>query len=203
MGADMHSRTVAGLMVYCDYLKEKGYQGASATDSWKSATKMVFETVEPEAWETMSLEGIDLADTMRRFQVLAGSKLRAETVSVYERRIRRAMEAQAFYLENGKPPTFKRGNARPKADDAEASKGSKAKPEQQQTEPTTTTAAPAQGADLMVFPFPLRDGRVVRLHLPPSGLTKSDAERLGAFIRTLSFEEQAQIPERTGKAIAA
>ena len=202
MGADIHSRTVAGLMAYCDWLKEKGYQGASATDSWKSAAKMVFETVEPEAWETMTLEGIDLEETMRRFQVLAGSKLRAETVSVYGRRIRLAMEAQAYYLENGKPPSFKRGNTRQKSDDAQASKPGKAKPKQQPSEPATTTA-PAQGTDLMVFPFPLRDGRIVRLHLPPTGLTKSDAERLGAYIRTLSFEEQGQIPERTSEAIAA
>src|SRR4051794_20387355 len=36
-GDEMHSRTIAGLMAYCDWLKDKGYQGAAAAESWKSA----------------------------------------------------------------------------------------------------------------------------------------------------------------------
>jgi hypothetical protein len=33
-------------LAYCGWLKDKGYQGASATESWKSAAEVVFETVE-------------------------------------------------------------------------------------------------------------------------------------------------------------
>jgi len=35
-------------MAYCDWIKDKGYAGAAATDAWRSATKVVFETVEGE-----------------------------------------------------------------------------------------------------------------------------------------------------------
>ena len=112
MGDEMNSRTVGGLMAYCDWLKAKGYQGASATESWKSAAKVVFETVDPDSWESVSLDGLDVDDYIKRFQTLAGSKYRAETVTVYGRRIKNAIEAHGYYLENGKPPSFKRGATR-------------------------------------------------------------------------------------------
>src|SRR5215210_133455 len=126
-GNDMHSRTVAGLLAYCDWLKEKGYQGNAAAESWKSAAKMVFETVEPEGWQNISLEGLDLDDYMRRFQTLAGSKLRAETVATYRRRIGNSIEAHEYYLENGKPPSFKRGTARKPTEGEQTPPAGKAK----------------------------------------------------------------------------
>jgi len=35
----------------------------------------------------------------------------------------------------------------------------------------------------IVTPFPLADGRVLKVELPAEGLTRSDADRLGAVIR--------------------
>lgn len=192
MSTDMSSQTVGGLMAYCDWLKDKGYQGASATDSWKSAAKMVFETVEPDNYESISLDGLDVDDYMSRFQTLAGSKLRAETVTVYGRRIRLAMDAHAYYLEHGKPPSFKRGTPRTEAN------GSAAKPRPAGKRSRTSESPGQSGGKLVEFPFPLRDGQMAKLHLPSYGLHPKDADRMSAFLRALQFEEQRQLPERTG-----
>lgn len=195
MSAGISERTVAGLMAYCDWLKEKGYQGASATDSWKSAVKKVFETVEPESFEAIEVDKVDLDEQIERFQTLAGSKYRAETITVYKRRIQNAIEAQAYYIEHRKPPSFKRGTPRP----AEALSPDKKKPkatrrlkavEQQSTD------------DMWDFEYPLSSGVMVEMRLPKR-MSKADVDRLSAVLRTLQTEEQAQLPASTGESIAA
>lgn len=196
-GSDMHSRTVAGLMAYCDWLKEKGYQGTAAAESWKSATKMVFETVEPEDWGSISLEGLDLDDYMRRFQTLAGSKLRAETVATYKRRIANAMDAHAYYLENGKPPSFKRGTARKVAEGEQPAPAAKTK-KGGESKGSESKVAKLPSPDFFEFNYPLSPGRVVRMELP-FAMSRREIERLCTVLQTL--EEQPQLPP--GEAQAA
>lgn len=79
MGADMSERTVGGLMAYCDWLREKGYQSSNAIEAWKVAVKKVFGTVEPESYEAIALEQLDLEDYVRRFRQLAAKQYKAET----------------------------------------------------------------------------------------------------------------------------
>lgn len=198
-GTDMNSRTVAGLLAYCDWLQDKGYQGAGAIEAWKTAVKKVFETVEPDKYESISLDGLDLDDYVSRFQTLAGSSYKAETIGVYARRVKNAIEAHDYYLSNGRPPSFRKGSPRPKQDgEPEAAPRAKAAKASRKPE------RPAAGltGDLIEFPFPLRNGQIAELRLP-ARLHKTDADRLSTFLRTLQFEEQGQIPERTGEAITA
>jgi hypothetical protein len=190
VGAEINSRTVAGLMAFCDWMKDKGYAGPAAADAWRSAAKVVFETVEGESYEAMSLEGIDLDDYVRRFQTLGGAKYRAETVGRYKNRIRTGVDAQAYYIEHGKPPSTKRGTPKPKAE---------ADPVKQTvdangTQPTTTPLAqvPAR-PDFFEFIYPLSPGRMVRMELPMQ-MTQREIDRLCAVLQTL--EEQPQLPER-------
>jgi hypothetical protein len=57
----------------------------------------------------------------------------------------------------------------------------------------------ASSASLIDYPFSLRSGQVAHLRLPMK-LEKVDADRLGAFIRTLVFEPQLEIPAHTEEA---
>ena len=198
MSSDIQSKTVQGLMAFCDYLKDKGYQGPSVTDSWKSATKMVFETVEPESWETTSLDGVALDDVIRRFPTLAGAKVRAETVVVYRRRIRNAIDAQQYYTENGKPPSFNRAAGRAKSESSPGQAEGK-----HSTKKDAPALPPSEFAEMWEFEYPLTNGRMARLHVPKR-MTKADVDRISTVLRTLQDDEQRQIPEKTGeKAIAA
>jgi hypothetical protein len=192
----MNQRTVGGLLAYCDWLRDKGYQSRNAVEAWKTAIKKVFEAVEPEGFETVILEGLDLDDYVRRFRTLAGSSYKAETVSVYARRISNAIEAHDFYLANGKPPSFRKTAARGPKDSSPA-KGSVAKPAAKRSAGKGSSPVSQPLGDLIAFPFPLRSGQMAELKLPPR-LEKTDADRLSGFLRALQFEEQPQIPEKTG-----
>jgi hypothetical protein len=193
-GSEMRNRTVAGLLAYCDWLRKGGYQTANAVEAWKVAIKRVFETVEPESYESISLDGIDLDDYVRRFRTLAADQYKAETISVYEKRIRNAIEAHDYYLEHDSPPTFRSAAPRSKQNGAAKPKAA-TKPKQ--SKPSGRRAETPAG-ELIPFPFPLRNGQMAELRLP-ARLDKTDADRLSAFLRTLQFEEQRQLPPKTGE----
>lgn len=192
----MQNRNVEGLLAYCDWLVDKGYATVAQVDPWRTAIKKVFETVEGDGYASVDLTSIDLADYLARFQTLAGSQYKTESIVTYGRRLRNAIDAHEHYLSTGRPPTFKRGGSSPKKDGDAKPKAVKASAVQ--------TQAPAQAAGLSVvglveFPFPLRSGQMAQLRLP-TRLDKTDVDRLSAFLRTLQSEEQAQIPRWTGDA---
>lgn len=193
-GADMSTRTVGGLLAYCDWLREKGYQSRNGIEAWKTAIKKVFGAVEPDGYESVSLEGLDLDDYVRRFRTLAGSEYKAETIAVYARRIGNAIEAYDYYQENGKPPAFRKPATSSKASASTTEAGSS---KQKAKGGAESTGKSQRAGELIAFPFPLRNGQMAELKLP-SRLEQADADRLSVFLRALQFEEQAQIPEHTG-----
>lgn len=194
---DLNTPTVAGLLSYCDWLKNKGYQSDNAIEAWKTAVKKVFETVEPDGFEQISLESLDLDDYVNRFRTLAGSDYKAETITVYAKRIRNAIEAQEYYREHGKPPSFRKPAKRGEGAGSKTTKSKGAK--HGSSESTDSGNANGEnGGQLVRFPFPLRSGQMAELKLP-ARLDKTDADRLTGFLRALQYEPQAQIPEHTGK----
>jgi hypothetical protein len=193
MGAVMQNRTVEGLLAYCDWLVDKGYATVAQVDPWRTATRKVFETVEGEEYASLDISGIDLADYLARFQTLAGSQYKSESIVTYGRRLRNALDAHEHYLSTGRPPTFRRGGSSPKKE-GEAKPGAAAVAPAQGPAQTLSVAGPG----LVEFPFPLRGGQMAQLRLP-TRLDKSDVDRLSAFLRTLQAEEQPQIPRRTGE----
>jgi hypothetical protein len=199
LGSVMQNRTVEGLLAYCDWLIDKGYASIAQVDPWRTATRKVFETVEGEDYVSFDLSGIDLADYLSRFQTLAGSQYKAESIVTYGRRVRNAMDAHEHYLNTGKAPTFRRGDSSP-------AKASETKPRPATAAPAALPPgeAPSSGPSVVEFPFPLRGGQIAQLRLP-TRLDKSDVDRLSAFLRTLQAEEQPQLPRRAGdtEALAA
>jgi hypothetical protein len=193
LGSLMQDRTVEGLLAYCDWLVDKGYATVAQVDPWRTAARKVFETVEGESYLSLDISGIDLADYLGRFQTLAGSQYKSESIVTYGRRLRNAIDAHEHYLDTGRPPTFRRGGSSPKQDGDAKPKATKAVRTPQT--PAQTTGAAKAG--FVEFPFPLRGGQMAQLKLP-TRLDKRDVDRLSAFLRTLQAEEQAQIPRRTG-----
>jgi hypothetical protein len=101
---DMQSRTVPGLLAFCDYVNETGYQEANA---WKPAVQSFFQTVEPQSWETINLDSVKFDDYIRVFVALAGVDV--GTAALYGRRVKNAMDAQRRYIKKGKLPASRRG----------------------------------------------------------------------------------------------
>jgi len=195
VGPPIQSRSVEGLLAYCDWLADKGYATVAQVDPWRTATRKVFETVEGDGYASLDLTNVDLDDYLARFQTLAGAQYKSESIATYGRRVHNAMDAHEHYLTTGRPPTFKRGGSSSKKDGDAKPKAVKASPAQAQA-PVQLAGIGAVG--LVDFPFPLRGGQMAQLRLP-TRLDKTDVDRLSAFLRTLQSEEQAQIPRRTGE----
>jgi hypothetical protein len=198
MASDMNSRTIGGLVAYCDWLLEKGYAGASQVGPWKIAIRKVFEAVDGTQFEGIAIDGLDLDDVFRRFRTLTAQTYKSESQDAYTSRVRRAIEAYEYWLTNDRPPVFRQVGK--KTDDTDAPKASK-----QASKPTSDQPPIKVGAvdeEFIDYPFPLRNGQTARLSLPRR-LERADVERMVQLLNALQYEPQAQIPERTGDAIAA
>jgi hypothetical protein len=200
--SDLNSRTVAGLLAYCEWLTAKGYATSAQVNPWRTATQKVFETVEGEGWESLDLTTIDLDEYLARFQTLAGAQYKAESITAYKRRIRNAMDAHEHYLANGRPPTFRQGARRAKAEErgsVETDQDGSVVPLESKTQPQSKVGGGSSSGGMIDFPWPLKGGRMALLRIP-ARLHSDDVNRMSAFLRTLQDDqaEQRQIPRHTG-----
>jgi hypothetical protein len=190
--------TAEGLMEFLDFIVEKGYATSAAITPWKSAATRVFTLVEKgKDFSQLDVRELDLEDYVERWGTLAlGTSLKRESVVTYGTRFEKAVTAYREYLEHKRLPSIRRVGTRPRA---------KAKPA---AAPATKTAngnasggnghsAPeVEISSLIDYPFPLRTGQIAHLRLPTK-LERADAERLGAFIRTLAFEPMLELTTTT------
>jgi len=184
--------TAEGLLEFLDYVVAKGYGPATALGPQKSAVKQVIATVEGEEFDLTSLDirSLDLADFLSRFEIRARGQLKAESIGSYRQRTTRAVEAYLEFLETGKPPSYRSPARRRATTDPAETTTTKRTPS-----PVLPTTTPAVGTSerMVDYPFPLKSGVLANLRLPVR-LEKEDAERMGAFIRTLVFEGQKELP---------
>ncbi len=185
----INSRTIGGTLIFCDWMVDKGYGSTSQVGPWKIALNKVFSAVEGESFESLDWSALDLDEYLERFQRLAGANYKSESIVAYGRRVRNALGAHQHYLETGRAPVSKPVVRREKP---------ASKPE------TSASVTPidakkqhalANPAEMVTFPYPLDDGRMISMTIPPR-LKASDVDRITAFIRTLqdNSPERKQLP---------
>jgi hypothetical protein len=192
-GGPVGSGTVAGLMAFSDYLIDKGIGTPSAVTPLKSAARQVFETVEgTDDIEGIDVRSLDIDDYLDRFQVkaISSGRYKPESIAAYRKRFTRLVEYYLNYLTSGAVPKLgvrstATARRRQSADDRRAVASA---------EPIVAAPheAAADGPGMISYPFPLESGGLANLRLPVR-LSRTDAERLSAFIRTLVFEPQKQL----------
>lgn len=187
MAAGINEQTVGGLLAYCDWLREKNYQSPGAVDAWKTAIKKVFGAVEGDAYEALSLDGLDLNEYVERFRIAAGQQYKSETVTVYGRRIKYAMDAHSEYNATGKQAILSRPSRAPKKPTSEAPKGDGS---DEPIAPVRKVADLPLQPEFFEFNYPLSPGRVVRMELPYA-MSRREIDRLCTVLQTL--EEQPQL----------
>lgn len=197
--ASLNDKTPAGALMYCDYLMSKGYASPAQVNPWKTGIQKVFETVEGDGWESLDLSSIDLDEYVTRFRTLAGAQYKAESITAYARRVRNALDAQDHFISTGRPPTFRQRGTTSK-DSSKGETGSVVKMEPKTNGKTNGTPVAAPPAGMNDLQYPLGDGRMVTLRVPPR-MKSDDINRLCAFIRTLQDDspEQRQLPQRAGE----
>lgn len=191
-----------GLVAYLDMLVDKGRAPAPTIANLKTAFKAVMTTVDGDNWADADIRGIDLDDYMLRFQNKTPGKYNEASYNTYRTRIGRCIEWYLRFLQTpGWAPALKQTRAK-KAPKAKPAKG-RAGDNKDLAEISEGEIVSAEGgevvssmqkqptaAKLMGYPFPLEDGTIATLYLPPA-ISENDSERLQAFIKTLLIRKGA------------
>jgi hypothetical protein len=193
------SATGAGLVAFLDYAIQKGYLKTATGQAMKTAVKEVLSATEgAEGWESVDLTSLDEDDVLRRFETLRAMKFSAGSLSTYKGRYSRA--ASMFEEFRASPATWRpsvkqRSRTKGNGGSTAAARGSKT----DGGAPSTPAPGPApaphpgHGSAIITYPFPLRQGVLASLELPPD-LTRREAQRLVAFIESLAIEDEVAEP---------
>jgi len=193
--------TGAGLVNFLGYAIQKGYLKAATGQAMKTAVKEVLSATEGAAgWETVDLMSLDETDVLRRFETLRAMKFSSGSLATYKGRFSRAA---AMFEEFRTSPTTWRPSVKQRSR-AKGTNGSlvgaPSSPEAGAAEPVATSSPssapgrhPGYGSAIITYPFPLRQGVLASVELPPD-LTRREARRLAAFIESLAIEEEVGGP---------
>jgi hypothetical protein len=185
--------TGGALVAFLDYTVAKGHVKRATASAMKVAVREVLSTVEGEDWERRDVRDLDLEDVLRRFHTLRAMKYKPESLHTYGQRFTNAVGMYRDFVADPRSwrPTVRSRAARsrprtpstdspppssPAAAGESTASGSDDRPEAAHSRPS-----------LIPYPFPLRDGVLVTLHLP-SDLTRREANRLVAFVQSLTVD---------------
>jgi hypothetical protein len=184
-GTKIGTGTAEGLMEFFDFLVTKGYATPAAVAPLRSASKQIFSAVDGEDFGELDVRNLDVDAHLDRFENMAVGQYKHESLVQYRNRFKRGLAAYLSYLSDKQIPSF--GGSRKRSADRS---GAKTKPS---TTPTSAAPIPASTAERLIdYPFPLQSGQIAILRLPV-GLEKTDAERMGAFIRTLVLDAKQEL----------
>lgn len=195
--------TGAGLVAFLDYAIEKGYLKTNTGQAMKTAVKEVLSATEgADGWETVDLTSVDEADVLRRFETLRAMKFSAGSLATYKGRYSRAV---AMFEDFRASPATWRPSVRQRSR-TKGSAGSRvaapSSPDVGAREPAATssmpTPHPGHGSAIITYPFPLRQGVLAKVELPPD-LTRREARRMAAFIESLAIEDGVDDPAEDGE----
>ena len=163
-----------------NWASDKGLMNQNTARGLRAAVSQVIKTLDD--WEIVDVKTLNIDDTLIRFQNLRKKDFKPKVLETYKRRFRQAISSYLSYLEDPaswKPNTVER---QPRG----TSNGKK----NETTKQAAMTVRDLPAAGLVDYPFPLREGQVVRLTLPRD-LKVAEVKRLTAFMSTLAvdFEE--------------
>lgn len=190
------SGTAQGLTDFLSWATEKNYLTAPTGSSLRTGVNKVLEA---EAdLNAIDIRHADMDDILHRFQNRAKGKLKDRSVEVYESRFRTSVEMYIRFLNKEKDWAPAPSRTR-----KSTSSGGSVKRQEQATtvvavgEDATSSAPSSPG--VITYPFPIRPGLQGRITLPEN-LTRREADRISAFIKTLAMEDEI-IYEHSPRAI--
>ena len=159
----------------------------------------MLSTVEPDNWESMDIENLDLDNFVQRFERLRMGDLKPASMNVYGQRIRGAITAYREFLRS--PSTWQYTGSRSDQPARSAKRASKTTSRADSTgsihQLPTVPAGNISG--LISYPYPLRPNVVLSIALP-ADLTQKEAARLSTFLHSLAVDEQLALPVASGEA---
>lgn len=189
------SGTAQGVIDYLDSLVEKGRSRPGVVNPLKTAITKVLRTTEgEESWRAVDITTLNVDDTMSRFKNKTLSKYTAASYGAYQSRMTRAIGWYKSFLTN--PGWVPSQNSSGRTSSSSTKKQSKITP-LVRTDSETSTEIPSstpqqtviQEIDAIPYPFPLENGKIARFYVP-TGMTKTDVERITGFLGALVIEKK-------------
>lgn len=183
-----HAEYSGGAIVeFLDYTSTNGLMNKSTAGSLSSAVRKVVDVTHPDAsWEAVDLKNADLDDIAQRFETLARTEYKPDSLNVYKSRFKNAIKMYGEWLQNpsgwrykAERPAAQRNKATSKKETSETSSPDEKVPDR----------LPPAPPGMITYPYPLRPDMIVQLSLPPD-LRGTEARRLAAFVESLVAEEQ-------------
>lgn len=198
--------TGGGLVAFLDYAILKGYLKTTTGQSMKTAVKEVLSSTEgADSWSNIDLDQIDMDDILHRFETLRAMKFATGSLNAYKGRFQRAV---MMFEEFRASPAAWRPSIQQRTRNSKRIEGVATRSEAGPTDSNEPTVE-AEGnspmgpvprrATIITYPFPIRDGVLASIELP-ADLTRREAQRLAAFIDSLTIEDQPDGPSRPATA---
>lgn len=187
--------TAGAVLAFLDYTVAKGHVKRATAKAMQVAVREVLAAAEGEGWERRSVRDLDVDDVLRRFQTLRAMKYKPESLHTYSQRFASAIRMYQEFSADPRSwrPTVRtrtvRSRPRPTPVDSERVSISEADVREVTAEEPVMTEIVHGRPALIPYPFPLRDGVLVSLHLP-ADLTRREASRLVAFIQSLAVDHE-------------
>ena len=133
----------------------------------------------------MDVSKVNPEQAFQRFKNVRGKEFRPESLNAYFRRFKRALYLFLQYADN--PEGWKYKGQSATARKSKLPKSRKTHDNGAVAAESVSSPQSVNSVPTMDYPFPLREGCVVRLRLP-TDLRTSEVERLTSFMRTLVVE---------------
>ena len=184
------SGTAQGLIEFLDNLVEKGRAAKGSVTPLKTATRQVFSTVDGEdAWESINIKNVDVDDYIARFKNLTLGQYTDSSYKTYQSRLNKAKDWYTTFLVNpGWTPTSQPKRSRQNGSEKKEPKGVDTSESVEQVKKSVEGSVPTVSSqDLISYPFPLQNGKIVNLYLPVD-LKLIDAKRIARFVESLCID---------------
>jgi hypothetical protein len=171
---------------FLDWAMQKGLLKPETGKSRKVAAQKVLSALDES--EREDLRTINVASTFDRFVNKNAKNFTPQSLATYRSRFQSALEDFLRYREN--PTSFRFEGQRKTRQNGGSSESAEKPPTVKRMSRTVPPPAPLQpsGVSEVVFPIPIREGVIVRVHNLPNNLTKAEAQRISAVILALAMQ---------------
>lgn len=183
----MSDRSLEALLSFLDWTADKGHMAKNTVGGRKAAVTAVLGVLDPE--EKGDVTAVDLDGAMTRFINLHSKKYNTSSLNVYRSRTNAALKDFERWLND--PLAFKPQSG--KIDKKNSGKSAKtqgpvaAKEHHAEHQPPGVVSAAQASAN--VFPIPIRENMVVRIHGLPFDLTRAEAEKIANVVKAMAMED--------------
>lgn len=174
------------LVEHWTWVAQKGLMNANTARSLRAACAQVLGVL--DEWESIDIRELDIEGVLTRFVNLRKKDFKPDSLESYKQRFRQALRLYLSYLAD---PGGWRPQGRGQGSSEKTTKPARPSPR------SSPSAALGIAIDdevdrvgFISYPFPLREGTIARLFLPPN-LTVAEVRRLTAYMMTLAIDSDS------------